>query len=94
MKMAEYQIEEWFYRNRRKIIVCPYQPGNLRITLWGCKRRKQQAKRVDLTNFLKGDYFDYVYKNGLMRCRDCPIAGTTSQRSARSKTLVAVDAAA
>jgi hypothetical protein len=33
----------------------------------------------DLT---KGDYFDYVYKSGLLRCRDCPIADAPSHRKA------------
>lgn len=81
MRMTAYQIEEWLYRNRRKIIPCPYQPGDLRITLWGCKQRKQQAKRLDLMDFIKSDQFDYAYKNGLLRCRDCTIVGTRAYTS-------------
>lgn len=73
MRMTAYQVEEWLRRNRRRMIRCPYQPGNLRITLWGCKRRQLQARREDFTDLMKGDYFDYVYKNGLLRCRDCKL---------------------
>jgi hypothetical protein len=94
MRMAEYRIEEWLHRNRRKIIACPYQPGNLRITLWGCRQRMLQAKKLDLTDFLKSDYFDYAYRNGLVRCRDCPISNAVSHRSALAKSLVAGAAAA
>ncbi len=87
MRMAAHQVEEWLSRNRRRIISCPYQPGNLRITLSGCRRRRLQARREDFTDMMKGDYFDYVYKNGLLRCRDCRIAGNGTRRSARAKSL-------
>ncbi|HRT63119.1 MAG TPA: hypothetical protein P5551_12270 [Syntrophales bacterium] len=89
MRMTAYQIEEWLRRNRRRMIRCPYQPGNLRITLWGCRRRKSQARREDFTDLTKGDYFDYVYKSGLLRCRDCPIADAPSHRESRSMTHAA-----
>ena len=87
MGVTAHQVEEWLSRNRRRIIRCPYQPGNLRITLWGCRRRRSQARREDFTDMMKGDYFDYVYKNGLLRCRDCLLAGNVTQRSARTKSL-------
>jgi hypothetical protein len=76
------------------MIVCPYQPGNLRITPWGCKKRKLQAAREDFTDIMKGDDFDYVYKNGLLRCRDCPIAGASLHRAARMNSPAAGPAAA
>ena len=92
MRMAAHQIEEWLYRNRKRIILCPFQPGNLRITRWGCRRRKMRAKREDFTVILQGDYFDYVYKSGLLRCRECRIAGTSVP--ARMHSLIAGRAAA
>lgn len=94
MRMTAHQIEEWLQRNRRKIILCPYQPGNLRITLWGCKRRKLQAKREDFSDIMKGDFYDYVYKNGLLRCRDCRLPDISPHEAARTDTAVIGDAAA
>lgn len=87
MRVTAHQIEEWLFRNRRNMIVCPHQPGNLRISLWGCRRRKSQARREDYTDMTKGDYFDYVYKNGLLRCRDCRVAGTASRSRAHTKSI-------
>jgi hypothetical protein len=89
MRVTACQTEEWLYRNRRKIIVCPYQPGNLRISRWGCRKRKLQAKREDFTAIMQGDYFDYVYKSGLLRCRDCPIAQASPHRSTRTHSFAA-----
>jgi hypothetical protein len=94
MKTTAQQIDEWLLRNRRKIIHCPYQPGNLRITIQGCKRRKLQAERMDFTDISKGDYFNYAYKTGLLRCRDCRIAGTSPRRASRRNTCRDVHAAA
>jgi hypothetical protein len=87
-------VEEWLFRNRRKMITCPYQPGNLRITLWGCKRRQWQARRLDLSDISKGDYFDYVYKKGLLRCRDCLIAAASPHRAPDTRSLAAGPVAA
>jgi len=94
MRMIAHQIEEWLYRNQGKIILCPFQPGNLRITRWGCRKRKMRAKREDFTAILQSDYFDYVYKNGLLRCRDCQIAGTPRHRSTRTNSFPAGHAVA
>jgi hypothetical protein len=94
MRMTAHLIEEWLCRNQGKIILCPFQPGNLRITCWGCRRRKMKANREDFTAILQGDYFDYVYKSGLLRCRDCQIAGTSAHRSARVNSFTAGHAAA
>jgi hypothetical protein len=43
---------------------------------------------------MQSDYFDYVYKNGLLRCRDCPIAGTFLHRSAHTNSFFAGHAVA
>jgi len=94
MRTTAHQVDEWLFRNRRKMITCPYQPGNLRITPWGCRRRKLQARREDFTDMMKGDYFDYVYKNGLLRCRDCPITAASQHRASDSRSLAAGPAAA
>jgi hypothetical protein len=94
MRMAAHQIEEWLCRNQGKIIQCPFQPGNLRITRWGCRKRKMKAKREDFTAIMQGDYFEYVYKNGLLRCRDCQIAGASPRRSSRTDSFIGDHAAA
>jgi hypothetical protein len=94
MRMIAHQVEEWLDRNQGKIILCPFQPGNLRITRWGCRKRKMRANREDFTAIMQSDYFDYVYKNGLLRCRDCPITGTSPYRSAHTNSFVAGHAVA
>jgi hypothetical protein len=65
------QTEEWFARHRQEIIRCPYQPGNLMITRSGCKKRRDRARRESYDDITKGDFFQYIYKSGLMVCRDC-----------------------
>jgi hypothetical protein len=94
MGVTVHPVEEWLFRNRRKMISCPFQPGNLRITLWGCRRRRWQARRMDLSDISKGDSFDYVYRMGLLRCRDCPIAASSSHRAPDTKSFAAGPAAA
>ncbi|NPV04114.1 MAG: hypothetical protein HPY67_05205 [Syntrophaceae bacterium] len=89
MKMTSHQIEQWLRRNRRRMIKCPYQPGDLRITLWGCRQRKLQARREDFSDLMKGDYFDYVYKSNLLRCRDCPIPEAYRHRGNRTGSVTA-----
>jgi len=68
------QTEEWFTRNQHEIIRCPYQPGNLIISKYGCRKRRDRARRETFDDLTKGDVFEYIYKSGLMVCRDCRLA--------------------
>jgi len=83
MEATAKQADEWLQRNRRNIIHCPYQPGNLRITIWGCRRRKLLAERMDFTGITQGDDFHYAYLTGLLRCRNCPIARMSLNKASR-----------
>lgn len=68
------QTEEWLAQHRPEIIHCPYQPGNLLITKDSCRKRRVKAKKENYEDIMKGDVLDYIYKSGLLRCRDCRLA--------------------
>jgi hypothetical protein len=67
------QTEEWFASNRQEIIRCPHQPGNLMITRSGCRQRRIRARQETFDDITKGDFFEYMYKSGLLVCRDCRV---------------------
>jgi hypothetical protein len=71
MRDLQGQINEWISRNRQNLIHCPYQPGNLLITKWSCRRRRLKAQKEDLTNVMSGDVMDYVHRQGLSICLTC-----------------------
>ena len=73
-KMILKQTEEWLAQHRPEIIHCPYQPGNLLITKDGCRKRRVKARKENYADITKGDVLDYIYKSGLLRCRDCRLA--------------------
>ncbi len=63
-------MEQWLSRNRRNMIQCPYQPGQLRISKAACKKRHLAANRMQN---MGGDFLHQNFKQGLLVCRDCPI---------------------
>lgn len=69
------------------MIHCPYQPENLRITIWGCMRRKILAGKMDLKGITQGDDFHFAYMTGLLRCRNCPIARMSLHRASRGNVF-------
>lgn len=71
MRDVQGQISEWISRNRQNLIQCPHQPGNLLITKQSCQRRRMKARQEDLTNVMKGDVMDFVYRQGLSICLTC-----------------------
>jgi len=68
------QTEEWLAQHRPEIIQCPYQPGNLLITRESCRKRRVKARNENYADMMKGDVLDYIYKSGLLRCRDCRLS--------------------
>jgi len=68
------QTEEWLVQHEPEIVRCPHQPGNLLITKESCRKRRVKARNEDYANMMKGDVLDYIYKSGLLRCRDCRLA--------------------
>ncbi len=71
MRDVQGQISEWISRNRQDLIRCPHQPGNLLITRQGCRMRQARARQEDLSNVLRGDVMDYIYRQGLSICLTC-----------------------
>lgn len=71
MRDIQKQVSEWISRNRQELIRCPHQPGNLLITRQSCRMRQMRARQEDLTNIMRGDVMDYVYRQGLSICLTC-----------------------
>lgn len=66
--------EAWLSRYRRRMVRCPSQPGNLLISRRACRKRRMKARHEDLRIGARGDFLDDVYRAGLMRCLECPLA--------------------
>jgi hypothetical protein len=64
---------EWLMKNQRKLVSCPYQPGQLTISKNACSKRYVLGKNENPADLLKGDLFHYTFKRGLSLCRECPI---------------------
>lgn len=72
--MTQVQIaNEWLVRNQRKLVSCPYQPGQLTISRNACAKRYILGRKENPADLLKGDLFHYTFKRGLSLCRECPI---------------------
>ncbi len=74
MRDIQKQIGEWISHNRQNLIRCPHQPGYLLITKQGCRMRRMRARKEDLSNILRGDVMDYIYRQGLSICLTCTAA--------------------
>jgi hypothetical protein len=70
---CEQYIREWMEENRDEMILCPNQPGYLRISRKGCVRRYLAAKEGIFESISKNDPFYYVLKTGMDRCISCNI---------------------
>lgn len=66
-------VDKWLAKNRRDMIVCPNQPGQLMISKVSCSKRYRMSRKENLADLLKGDFFQYIYMKGLSVCRNCPI---------------------
>jgi hypothetical protein len=63
-------LEQWLSKNRKHMIQCPYQPGQLRISKSACQKRHLAAHQMQNVG---GDFLHYNFRQGLLACRDCPI---------------------
>jgi len=59
--------------NREEMILCPRQPGFLKISKNGCVRRYIAAQEKIFESISKNDPFYYVLKSGMDRCITCGI---------------------
>jgi hypothetical protein len=66
-------INEYYSRDRDKVIDCPLQPGNLKISKKACTKRRQAASRIPEEPFKTENLFIYSITQGLLRCKQCPI---------------------
>ena len=68
--------DEWLRANWDKMLRCPKQPGNLKISRNSCAQRfgSANSKRID-TLPETTDYF-FALKENFKACRDCPIGET------------------
>jgi hypothetical protein len=59
-----------------RLIDCPLQPGNLKISERACLRRYRVAKNRNIGNGNGENIFSYFLNQGLLKCQRCPIAKT------------------
>ena len=59
-----------------RLIDCPLQPGNLKISERACLKRYQVALNRKMENNNGEDIFNYFLNQGLLKCQRCPIAKT------------------
>ncbi len=65
--------ENWLTANFQKIIDCPYQPGNLKISKNACQKRYETSRKTSFEIISRADLFTYTVGQGLLRCQHCPI---------------------
>lgn len=59
-----------------RLIDCPLQPGNLKISEKACLKRYQIAMDRKIEKNSGEDTFNYFLNQGLLKCQRCPIAIT------------------
>ena len=73
MANSEMLIKEYYSRHRDKIIACPFQPGNLKISEKACSRRRKAAHQKNFESVNLEDSFNYFVSQGLLRCEKCSL---------------------
>lgn len=59
-----------------RLIDCPHQPGNLKISERACLKRYRVALNRNIGNGYGENSFNYSLNQGLLKCQRCPIAKT------------------
>ena len=59
-----------------RLIDCPHQPGNLKISENACLKRYQVALNRNIGNNHGENIFSYFLNQGLLKCQRCPIVKT------------------
>jgi hypothetical protein len=65
----------WLSSNVSEIIECPHQPGNLKISRNACRKRLKASEEMTPEMLDHSDLFVYSFRYGLLRCKDCSVAG-------------------
>jgi hypothetical protein len=66
-------VKEWMTQKRKEMILCPNQPGYMKISKDACIKRYLTAKEMPFEKISKNDPFYYILKSGMDRCISCPI---------------------
>ncbi|MBI4768366.1 MAG: hypothetical protein HY787_27845 [Deltaproteobacteria bacterium] len=56
-----------------RLIDCPLQTGNLKISEKACLKRYHFAQNRNIDNCSGEDIFNYFLNQGLLKCQRCPI---------------------
>jgi hypothetical protein len=64
-----------------RLIDCPFQPGNLKISESACLKRYQVAQNRNIENCYGKDVFSYFLNQGLLKCQRCPVVKTMASQS-------------
>jgi hypothetical protein len=73
MAQSDPLFKEYYSLNLNKIIDCPFQPGNLKISKRACLKRHKAAQRKRLETIKVENLFNFFVSQGLSRCQKCPI---------------------
>jgi hypothetical protein len=63
-----------------RLIDCPLQPGNLKISERACLKRYRVALNRNIENCYGADIFSYFFNLGLLKCQRCPVAKTMASK--------------
>ena len=77
---TERDTQSWMERNTTRLVNCPNQPGNLRLTEESCAKRHEYANDPQWSNVGKEPFHVFVFKMNLKACRDCKIGASHSSR--------------
>jgi hypothetical protein len=64
-----------------RLIDCPLQPGNLKISERACLKRYQVALNRNIGNNHGENNFIYFLNQGLLKCQRCPVVKTMASYS-------------
>lgn len=68
-------VDAWLRKNEKRMIECPLQPGQLKISKDACTKRYMVAQEEDVEEEIKrkDGFFAVTLLRGLSLCRECPI---------------------
>jgi len=64
-----------------RLIDCPHQPGNLKISERACLKRHRVALNRNIGNGHGDNILSYFLNQGLLKCQRCPIVKTMASQS-------------
>jgi len=84
--------DAWLKENEKRMIECPLQPGQLKISKDACTKRYMVAQEEDLEEAIKrkNGLFASALLRGLSLCRECPIGkhlGFSNQTDSLQKSV-------